>query len=180
MRTIRAIPMLISLLLIAGPASAKENRNGVGVTYTTGKLSIENVPGSGDFSGYTLFYKGGFNDRWGLLLSYRNMAVDSADVGPGEEFGYVQIGVHAVVLWRHAKEVRPFVKAGLVRTDVDISAPGYPAVSDNKSSFSIGGGLEAGSERIAFYLDYDFTRTEMFNLGNFDFSNLNLGIIFKF
>jgi hypothetical protein len=181
MRTFRAVPMLIVLLLIAMPAFAKENRSGAGIAYTGGDVTVENVPGSGEFDGYTLFYKAGFNDLWGLLISYRDMTIDDKEVLPGEEFDYTQIGVHAVVLWRHGKKVRPFVKFGLARTEIDLVSPSsIPSTfTDDEIGFSVGGGLEAGSERIAFYADYDFTQVEL-GAADFDFANLALGIIFKF
>lgn len=179
MKRVRTAVILFALLVIAIPAFAKENRSGVGVAYTAGVVSVD-FPGVPDldFVGYTVFWKYGFTDMWGLLVSYRDMQ-DDENFAPGDEIDYTQIGVHAVVMWRHGKMVRPHVKFGLADTDFEVTEASLGSVSESDTAFSIGGGLEAGSERFAFYADYDFTQADLSGV-DFDVAGLNLGIVFKY
>lgn len=171
--------ILIVLFAVTVPAIAKENRSGAGIGYTAGNLSVD-IAGTDDldFTGYTIFWKQGFNDLWGLLVSYRDMK-DDENLPPGDEINYTQWGVHAVVQWRHGKRVRPFVKFGMAKTDLEVTDTSMGTQSEEETAFSFGGGLEAGTERIAFYADYDFTRAELSSI-DFDFGDLVLGIIFKY
>ena len=179
MKSCRAILIIVALLIIAVPTFAKENRSGVGIAVTAGSVDIDvaGVPDL-DFTGYTIFWKYGFNDRWGLQLSYRDME-DDENLLPGEEINYTQFGVHAVYMWRHGKRVRPHIKFGVANSDVEIIEPSLGTVSEDDLAFSVGGGLEAGSERFAFYADYDFTQVDLGGT-DFDIANLSLGIIFKY
>jgi hypothetical protein len=81
-------------------------------------------------------------------------------------------------MWRPAKKVRPHVKFGVERTDLEGKIPGFATVSDDDTTLAVGGGFEAGSQKVAFLLDYDITVADIFN-EDFAFVNLNLGIIFK-
>jgi len=179
MRLCRAILIVVASLVVAAPALAKENRSGAGVAFASGTVdvSVPDVPDL-DFTGYTLFWKYGFTDHWGLLLSYRDME-DDENLLPGEELNYTQFGVHAVYMWRHGKKVRPHVKFGVANTDIEVIDPTLGTASEDELAFSVGGGLEAGSERIAFFADYDFTQFEISGI-DFDVANLSLGIIFKY
>ena len=170
MKSCLAVLIVVALLAVAAPAVAEENRSGAGIALTSGTLDID-FPGveNADFGGFTLFWKYGFNDGWGLLLSYRTMS-DREDLFPGQELEYRQFGVHGVYMWRHGKKVRPHVKLGVANTDLR-----FKIFLD----FSIGGGLEAGSEQIAFYANYDFTQAEFLGL-DVDVASLDLGIIFKY
>ena len=179
MKARRATVVVAALLILVLPALAKENRSGAGFALNRGMVDID-FPGTTDveFAGYSLFWKYGFTDPWGLLISYRDMD-DDEDLFPGEEVDYSQFGVHGVYMWRHGKKVRPHVKFGIANTDLEVIDPGQGAVSEDDMAFSFGGGLEAGSEKVAFYADYDFTRIELSGV-DFDVANLALGMIFKY
>ncbi len=179
MKACRAILIIVALLIIAVPTFAKENRSGVGIAYTLGSTDFD-IPGDSeiDFTGYTIFWKFGFTNMWGLQISYRDMEDDEDNKLPGEEAEFTQIGAHAVVIWRHGNLVRPLVKFGLVQNDIELR-DSTSSLSDDNVDFSIGGGLEVGSERIAFYAEWDFTQTEFLSV-DVDVDNLNLGIIFKY
>ena len=160
-------------LLMTFPAFAKESRSGVGVGYNVGTLDFDGLPDELDFVGFNVWYKWGINDMWGVLVSYRDME-DDEDLLPGFEIEYTQIGVHAVIMWRHGMKVRPHVKFGLALTDVEVIG-----VSEDDTTLSIGGGLEVGSESFAFYADYDYTEPDLSGT-DFEIGNLTLGAVFKF
>ena len=96
----------------------------------------------------------------------------------GEEDEYTEIGVHGAYMWRPDNKVRPHVKFGFVQTDLEISVPGF-SIDDDGTGFSVGGGLEAGSEKVAFFADLDVSTVELFDV-DFDFVSVTLGAIFKF
>jgi hypothetical protein len=167
----RRLPILATLaLFLCVPADAAVSRHGVGGALVTGLLDCDSCPDTFEFTGFSLFGKVGLTDNWGILVTYRDMEDDEAFV-----FGeYTQVGVQALYMWRPSKVVRPHVKFGLERTDFDA-----PFVSDDGTGLAVGGGLEVGSQRVAFFLDYDFTMVELFD-EDFEIANLDLGIIFKF
>ena len=168
-------------MLMTFPAFGKDGRSGVGVGYNTGTVDSDIFITDFDFVGFNVFYKWGISDRWGVLVSFRDME-DDESFAPGEELEYTQIGVHAVIMWRHGNRVRPHVKFGIASTDMDFTSGGL-TVSDDDVTFSFGGGLEAGSDKVAFFGDFDYTEPELNSgFGEFDFevANLTLGIIFKF
>ena len=182
MRLSRLVAVLSLLFFCASvPALAKDDRSGVGLGFTSGIVDSDLLFEEINFLGYTVFWKFGFTDTWGLLVSYRDMEDDDILLF-GEEDDYTQFGVHAVYMWRHGKRMRPHVKFGLAHTDLEGTGP-FPTISDDAVGLSIGGGFEAGSDRVAFYADYDFTAPEM-EFGGFEddvlFFNLNLGMIFKY
>ncbi len=178
MKASRAFVILALLLLVAAPASALDNRSGAGIALNQGILDADTLPEELEFVGYTLFWKAGITDQWGVLLSYRDME-DDEDLLFGEEDEYQQFSVHAMIMWRHGKRVRPHVKFGLARTDFEATIPFLGSSSDDDVTLSIGGGLEAGTPRIAFFADYDYTQPDLFG-EDFDIWNLSLGIIFKY
>jgi hypothetical protein len=96
-----------------------------------------------------------------------------------ETDSYTQIGVQAVYMWRPSKTFRPHVKFGLERTDFEAEIGGLTVAADDGVGLAVGGGFEAGSQRVAFFLDYDFTAVELFD-EDFETANFDLGIIFKF
>jgi hypothetical protein len=176
------LSLLLFLFCASLPALAADDRSGAGLGFTSGIVDMEFLPAELDFVGYTLFWKFGFTDTWGLLVSYRDMEDDEILIF-SEEDDYTQFAVHAVYMWRHGKRVRPHVKFGLARTDFDARSPFFPSVSDDDVTISFGGGLEAGSDKIAFFADYDFTQPELELFGfsqDTDVFGLTLGIIFKY
>ncbi len=177
MKLLRSIAIVGLLLAVGLPAAAADNRSGAGFAIVAGVVDADFLPEELDFTGFTLFWKYGFTDRWGLLVSYRSME-DDEFLFSGEEDEYDQLAVHAVYMWRHGKRVRPHIKFGLARTDFEVSLPGG-SFSDDDTAISIGGGLEAGSEKVAFYADYDFSEPEFFG-SDLELFNLNLGVIFKY
>jgi hypothetical protein len=179
MKGIRITLIVVALVAITVPTFAKENRSGAGFAYTFGTVAVD-IPGvpDADFTGYTIFWKQGFTDRWGLLISYRDMK-DDENFAPGDEIKYTQFGVHAVVLWRHGKRVRPYIKFGVAQSDLEVTESSMGTASEDDTALSVGVGLEAGSERVAFYADWDYTQVELSGV-DFELDNLALGIIFKY
>ncbi len=179
MKLLRSIAIISLLLAVALPVAAADNRSGAGFALVRGSVDANFLPESLDFTGFTLFWKYGFTDSWGLLVSYRSME-DDENLLFGEEDEYDQLSVHAVYMWRHGMRVRPHIKFGLARTDFEVRLPGG-SVSEDDTAISIGGGLEAGSEKVAFYADYDFSEPEFdFLVDDLELYNLSLGMIFKY
>lgn len=175
---------LRNILLIAGlaavlsaPAQAKGPRSGAAFAFTSGTAASEAMPQDLDFSGWTVFGKIGFTDHWGLLISFRDMG-DDEDLLFGEEDSYTQFALHAVYMWRHGKVVRPHVKFGVAYTNAEARI-GQRSLSDEDTNISVGGGLEVGSEFVAFFGDIDYTEAEFYG-ADFEYANMNLGVIFKF
>jgi hypothetical protein len=175
----RLFASLLFLTLFAFlPAAAAENRHGFGLALVSGVADCDSCPNSIEFTGFALFAKIGFTDNWGLQISYRDME-DNEDLLLDEEDTYTQFGVQAVYMWRPAKTVRPHIKFGLENTDFEGEIPGVLTYTVDDTALAVGGGFEAGSQRVAFLLDYDFTMIEILD-EDFGFGNLNLGITFKF
>ena len=184
MKLLRTIFILAILLAVSVPASAEDNRSGAGFAFTSGIVDADFVvlPEELAFVGYTIFWKAGITEQWGMLVSYRDMD-DDEFLLLAEEDEYTQFAVHAMVMWRHGKRVRPHVKFGLAYTELEATGPFILDTKDDDTTLSIGGGLEAGSEKIAFFADYDYTQPELNLIGvnaDYDVWNLSLGIIFKY
>jgi hypothetical protein len=169
---------MILMLVLTLPAVAVESRHGLGGALVFGTLDCDSCVDEFDFDGFSLFGKIGFTDNWGLLIKYHDME-DDEDFFLDEEDTYTQFAVQGVYMWRAPKAFRPHVKFGLERTDFEAEIPGLLKESDDGVALAVGGGFEAGSQRVAFILDYDFTQVELFD-EDFDLANLDLGIIFKF
>lgn len=159
------------------PAAAAEGRHGLGGALVSGVLDCDSCVDTFEFGGFALFGKIGLTENWGLLITYRDME-DDEDFFLLEDT-YTQLAVQGVYMWRPARQFRPHVKFGLERTDFEKEVPGSGTVSDDGTALAVGGGFEAGSQRVAFFLDYDFTVVELFD-EDYDIANLDLGIIFKF
>ena len=172
-------PILAILTLLSlAPAGAAESKHGVGIAGVSGIFDCEFCFGPYNFVGFSLFGKIGFDSHWGLLITYRDMD-DEEFVIFGDEDSYTQWGVQAAYMWRPSKPFRPYVKFGLERTDYTSEDSILVTVSDDGTSLAVGGGFEAGSQRVAFVLDYDFTVVELFGRDS-DIGNAGAGIIFKF
>jgi hypothetical protein len=177
------VPAWVPALAVAAltqflPAAAADNRHGIGLAVVSGAADCDSCNDAIEFTGYSLFGKIGFTDNWGLMITYRDME-DNEDLFLSEEDTYTQVAVQAVYMWRPTKVMRPHVKFGVERTDLEGKIPGFATVSDDDTTLAVGGGFEAGSQKVAFLLDYDFTLADIFD-EDFAFANLNLGIIFKF
>ena len=86
MKPFRALIIVgILIALAAVPVLAKDHRNGLGIAVTQGNVDPEIGGSDLDAEGYTVFWKYGFTDMWGLLFSYRDMD-DDEDLLPGQEF----------------------------------------------------------------------------------------------
>ena len=171
----------ILVLFLSIPGFGADRRSGAGLGLTRGTAESDIAFGEElDFEGYTVFYKHGVTDTWGVLVSYRDME-DDEDLAFGEKDEYTQLAVHAVYMWRAGKKVRPHVKFGLVNTDFEATVFGF-SLSDDDVTVSVGGGFEAGSEKVAFFADLDYTEPEVEILvtQEFEIANLTLGVIFKF
>jgi len=173
------LPVLVTLtLILAVPAFGAEPKSGIGFGLTGGVVDSDSLSDSLSFSGFALFGKIGFTDHWGLAVTYRDMK-DDENLAFGEDDSYKQTSVHAVYMWRPGKIVRPHVKFGIERTEFEAKLPPFPTLSDDDVAGSVGGGLEVGTPKVAFFGDYDFTQARLFD-EDFDIGNLTLGIIFKF
>lgn len=172
-----AVLVALSFLAASGLSFGAEHKHGIGLGLDSATLDTDSLPEAIEFTGFTLFGKIGFTDNWGMFISYRDME-DDEDLLFGEEDSYTQIGVHAVYMWRPDKRVRPHVKFGLARTDFEAEAFGL-TLSDDGVGISVGGGLEAGSQRVAFFGDLDVNVVSLFG-EDFTFSDVTLGVIFKF
>jgi hypothetical protein len=170
--------VVLLAIFLSLPAAAAENRSSFGGALVFGTLDCDSCVDELDFVGFSLFGKIGITDNWGLLLKYRDME-DDEEFFLGEEDTYTQFAVQGVYMWRAREVFRPHVKFGLERTDFEAEIPGLLKESDDGVALAVGGGFEAGTPRVAFILDYDFTRVELFD-EDFDLANLDLGIIFKF
>jgi hypothetical protein len=151
-----AVLVALSFLAVSGSSFGAEHKHGIGFGIDSGTLDSDPLPEALEFTGFTLFGKIGFTDNWGLFISVRDMEDDELLLG-GEEDSYTQIGVHAAYMWRPDMRVRPHVKFGIARTDFDAELPGNPTLSDDGVGISIGGGLEAGTQRVAFFGEADAT-----------------------
>jgi hypothetical protein len=173
------IPIGIVLaLFLCAPAGAAVSRHGVGGALVGGALDCDSCFDAIGFAGFAVFGKIGLTDNWGLLITYRDME-DDENLLLGEKDTYQQIGVQALHMWRPRKLFRPHVKFGIERTDFEAEIGGVTVAADDGAGLAVGGGFEAGTQRVAFFLDYDFTVVELFD-EDFEIANLDLGIIFKF
>jgi hypothetical protein len=168
--------LVVLLIVSSAPVFGAERRHGAGFGLCSGSGEPEDGPEL-DFVGFSIFGKIGFTDHWGLLISYKDME-DDEDLLIGEEDEYTQIGAYGVYMWRHDRTVRPHMKFGFERTELQLSLFGS-SIDDDGVAFSLGGGLEAGSQKIAFFGDFDFTTVELFDV-DFEIANLTAGVIFKF
>lgn len=161
------------------PVAAETRLHMVGFGFTGGIVDNDEIIDEFEFEGVSIFGKIGFTDNWGMLLSIRTME-DDENFGFGAELEYDQFAIHAVYMWRPDKKVRPHVKGGIALTDFEgKNIPFVGDVSDDEAGLSIGGGLEAGSQKVAFFGDYDVTIAELFNEDT-TFANITLGIVFRF
>jgi len=178
--TFRRLVVLAGIALLAGSvaAHAAESKHMVGVGLETAFLDVDGLPDALEFNGFSVFGKWGITKNWGILISYRDME-DNEDLLFGEKDSYNQIGVYGVYMWRADKKVRPHIKFGASRVDLDVEVPGFPTTSDDDTAFSIGGGMEAGSQRVAFFADYDFCTVSLLGADS-DIGDLTLGVAFKF
>jgi hypothetical protein len=177
MRRTTVCVLLLLVIALSGSVLAAERKHGVGIGLVSSNVEPESATDL-DFAGFTVFGKIGITENWGILVSYRDME-DDEDLLFGEEDEYTEIGVHGAYMWRPDNKVRPHVKFGFVRTELEVSVPGFLPADDDGTGFSVGGGLEAGSEKIAFFGDLDVAVVELFD-EDFDFVNVTLGVIFKF
>ena len=178
MRRTAVCVLVILVMALSGSILAAERKHGVGIGLVSSSVEDEDGTVEVDFTGLTLFGKIGITENWGILVSYRDME-DDEDLLFGEEDEYTEIGVHGAYMWRPDNKVRPHVKFGFVRTELEVSAPGFLPADDDGTGFSVGGGLEAGSEKIAFFGEMDVAVVELFDV-DFDFVSVTLGVIFKF
>ena len=100
-----------------------------------------------------------------------------------EKDTYTIFGVDAAYTWRVDTKLRPYAKFGLAHADFEAALPSLPTLSDDGIGLSVGGGLEVGSHRFAFFLDLDFVEVEL-RLGQIEddlsFADATLGFIYRF
>ena len=149
---------LILASMVSIPTVAADLSGAVGLGLNTG-VSVasddgETTMSSGESTdGFTLFGRFGLSKKWGIVASYRKLDGEDAEE-------YTQIGVHGVITWRSDRRVRPHFKFGLVHTEMEV--PGVsPLSTDAGVGPSIGGGVEIGSQRIAFIGELDSTGVQL-------------------
>lgn len=180
MRNWTKVILLGGLIVVAvcSGAWAGDRRSGIGFGFSSGTIDPDGG-GETEWSGGTVFGKIGFTDNWGLLLSVRSMEDDeNLALVDGE---YDQFSAHGVYMWRPDKTVRPHVKFGMSRVDLEAQfLPGFLNLkaSDAGAGFSLGGGLEAGSPKVAFFADFELVVVELFS-EDVGVANLTLGVMFK-
>jgi hypothetical protein len=167
-----SIAWTVLSLALSPCAFAAERIHGLGLGLNS--ASSEDVT----FKGFSAIGKIGLTEHWGVLVSFRFMK-DDEDLSLGEEDSYEQIGLHAVYMWRPEKAARPHVKFGLARTGAKIRIPAVGSIRDDGLGWSVGYGLEAGSQKVAFFGDLEFARVKLFD-ENFEFRDVTIGIVFKF
>jgi len=172
------LALLALLFSIPDPVLGEVRKHGAGIGYETAIVDSGFLPEALAFTGFSLFGKIGFTDNWGLLIAYRNMK-DDEDLLLGEEDSYIEVGVHAIHMWRPDKRVRPHLKFGLAWVELEAKIPGVPAISDVGFGPSLGGGLEVGSQRVAFFGDLALAVVDLFDEDTI-FGDLTLGVMFKF
>jgi hypothetical protein len=177
MKRLVTLTLIALLMTVSAVALAAERRHGVGLGVVAGTGEPEFAGADEiDFVGGQIFGKFGITDNWGVLITFRDMEDDEDVSGLSAE--YTQISVHGIYMWRPDNKVRPHVKFGLQQTDLELTALTL-TIDDDGSAFSFGGGFEAGSQKVAFFLDLDYTEVELFDV-DFEGSNLTAGVIFKF
>jgi hypothetical protein len=172
------IAIVFATLPYSAPLAGTRHSIGLGLNVAT--VDSDFFFNEEDHTGYSVFGKIGLTDHWGIFLFYRDMEDDEDFFGL--EQTYNQLGVHAVYMWRPDNKVRPHVGFGLVRTDFEADFFGLGVLSDDGIGPSVSGGLEIGSQKVAFYAEYQIT---VVDLDNFDpdstiIDDLVLGIVFKF
>lgn len=174
----------LTILLLPGSLSAAENHHFVGFGVDAAIVDSDIFFDEEDHTGFSVFGKYGFNDRWGLFVFYRDMEDDESLFALiGLEQTYQQIGVRGVRMWRPDKKVRPHVGFGAVHTDFDAEFFGMGTMSDDGIGLSVSGGMEAGSQRFAFYGEYGITVVDLDTIDPFSettIGNFTAGVIYKF
>ena len=178
---------LLGIVLLASLSTTgigAENKHGVGFGTNFANVDSDVFFDDEDHDGFSIYGKIGITDKWGIFIVYRDME-DDEDFSGGFEQTYEQIGVRALRMWRPDMRVRPHVAFGVTQTDFDATGVGFSA-SDDGIGISVSGGLEAGSQRIAFFSEYSITVVDLSGLaqpiGDDDttITDLVLGIMFKF
>ncbi len=178
---------IVLLSFLSTPGIGAENKHGIGFGINVATVDSDSFFEDEDHDGFSIYGKIGITDKWGIFIFYRDMEDDENFAG-GFEQTYEQIGVRALYMWRPDKRVRPHVAFGLTRTDftADFGGLGLGKLSDDGIGISVSGGLEAGSQRIAFFSEYSITVVDLSDLaqpiGDDDttIADLVLGIMFKF
>ena len=174
--------------------SHKLSKYTIGIGAVGGQVDPESVGGSefadgppftttgfeADFTGVALIGKVAINPNWGVMFSFRSME-DDEDLSSSVD--YTQVAAQGVYLWNPHQTIRPYVKAGMVFTDLD-SGISPQRVTDRREDdegvgISFGLGLEIGSQRYAFFADFDYTDVSLFDVDH-DILTATAGVLFKF
>ncbi len=167
----------LAALILAAPAAAADRDSAVGIGITIGALDSGRNADSIEFEGYTLFGKIGLDPHWGVLLSYRDMS-DEDFLLFFQDGEYTQVSAQGSYLWRPRKRLRPFVKFGLTRLDYEGDFGSVPNRSDDGIGYTFGWGLEIGGGFVAFLLDWDYARVDLFG-DSTDVVNISFGAVLK-
>ena len=180
----RKATVVLLVLLGAGiaPVMGGEKSFGLGAGYVLGSYESDSVPVEFDSDGYSIHGSVGLTARWSLLIVFRDMKDDEFLLF-NEKDTYTIFGVDAAYTWRVDTKLRPYAKFGLAHADFEAALPSLPTLSDDGIGLSVGGGLEVGSHRFAFFLDLDFVEVEL-RLGQIEddlsFADATLGFIYRF
>jgi hypothetical protein len=135
----------------------------VGVGWSGSTINVD-VPRAGvkEFTadGWGLAGRIGLSKRWGLEFSYRTLR-DDMNFATGEEISLDLIGGHAYVTWLETKHSHWYAKMGLSWVDFEDEIPMAGTFSDEAIGPSIGLGVDWGSPRYAFFIDWDLTFVDL-------------------
>lgn len=165
--------VIIGLLavVVCVPAAAQDKGFSVGLGYTMGEASSDGDPDT-DLTGFALLGRWQHNTMgWGAMAEIR----DGEDDEDFTDFDFNQINLAGTYTWLRDGMVRPFVKVGVAKSEVDFD--GGP--SEDDTALLVGGGVEIGSGRWAFHAGLDMTEPE-FAGDDVEVTTLTLGGVFRF
>ncbi len=173
---------VFAILLLFGSTAAAEKRHFIGFGFDAAIVDSDLFFNEEEHIGFSVFGKYGLSDHWGLFFFYRDMQ-DDEDIFSfiGLEQDYKQFGAQGVYQWRPNKKLRPHVGFGLAQTDVEADFSGLGTMSDDAIGLTLSGGLEAGSNRFAFYGEYLVTVVDLdtFDPDETTIGNMTLGVVFR-
>ena len=158
MKSLFAAQLILVALALTAPAHAERPGFSAGVGLNSGLALVGDDSGAvtndsqEDLQGFTVFGTVEFSPSWGVAVSYRETDGELGSL----EMAYNQIAAHAVRRWRVGTRVRPHVKFGLAHTGME-EIDFFGTRSESGVGISFGGGMEIGSQRVAFLLELDST-----------------------
>ena len=168
------------------PSPWAERKYAVAIGYSGSTVEVD-VPRAGTtditFNGWGVVGRIGLNERWGLQFGYRSMN-DDENLNTGEDISLDLITAHAYWAWLETKNSRWHVKFGLTWMDFESKIPFLGTFTDQALGPSIGTGLEWGTPKYAFFVDFGVTFADIELIPGVEESflvgNTITGFIYKF